>query len=737
MSKKPLKLILIISLIGMIATFFAFDLGRFLSLEYAKTQQEAFKAFYAEHPAQTIGIYLATYVLVTAASLPGAAILTLLGGAIFGLGLGTLLVSFASSTGATLAFLLARMFLRDYVQSQFKQRMQAINEGMKRDGASYLLTLRLVPAIPFFVINLCMGLTPISALRFFVISQIGMLPGTFVYVNAGTQLSQIESLRGILSPELLFSFVLLGVFPIVVKKVVSMMKGNKVLRRYKKPKSCDYNLVVIGAGSAGLVSAYIAATVKARVALIEKHKMGGDCLNTGCVPSKALISAAKLIATARRADAFGLKPCEIAFDFAAVMERIQRVIQTIEPHDSVERYEGLGVECIEGHAKIHSPYEVEVDGRTLTTRSIIIATGARPFVPKIPGLDKITYYTSDTIWNIRQLPRRLLVLGGGPIGCELAQSFQRFGSAVKIVEMGERLLAREDKEVSDAVLHGLEKDGVQVFTGHRALEIVKEGEQEVLICEVAGQRVKLEFDLLLLAIGRKPNIEGFGCEELGIEIDSKGRIAADGFLRTNVPNIFVCGDITGDYQFTHVAAHEAWYASVNALFAPFKSFAADYRVIPAVTFSDPEVARVGLSEGLAQQQGIPFERTVYPIEDLDRAIADENAKGFVKVLTVPGKDTILGVTIVGAQAGELLAEFVTAMKHNLGLSKILSTIHSYPTMSEANKYVAGEWRRAHAPQGALALLERFHSWRRGAGWTPKPVIEPKRKAAVSPKKGGH
>lgn len=715
MAKKPLKIALLLVFALVLIGFFAFDLGRFLTLDFIKGKQQDFAAFYQENTWLTIGSYLGIYILVTAASLPGAAILTLVGGAIFGFWTGTLLVSIASTVGATLAFLLSRLFFRDYVQSKFKQRMQLINEGVARDGAWYLLTLRLVPAVPFFIINLCMGLTSIGIARFFFVSQLGMLPGTAVYVNAGTQLSQITSLSGILSFKLLVSFVLLGLFPIVVKKIVQFMKGKQVLKKFKKPKTADYNLIVIGAGSAGLVSSYIAATVKAKVALIEKHKMGGDCLNTGCVPSKALIASAKVLATARRAQEFGLHSTEIEFDFAQVMERVQRVIKTIEPHDSTERYEGLGVNCISGEAKILSPYEVEVNGKVLTTRNIIIATGARPFVPKIPGLDVVKYYTSDNIWEIRTLPKRLVVLGGGPIGCELAQSFRRFGSEVSIVEMAERVLIREDLEVSTAVATGLKKDGVQLHTAHRAMEVRQSNGKNHLICDASGKEVQIEFDLILLAIGRKPNIEGIGCEDLGIEIDNKGRIASDIFLRTNIPNIYVCGDITGDYQFTHVAAHEAWFASVNALFSPFKAFAADYRVIPAVTFSDPEAARVGLNESTAKQQGVPYETTFYHIDDLDRAIADENAKGFVKVLTVPGKDTILGATIVGDHAGDLLIEFVTAMKHNLGLNKILSTIHSYPTMGEANKFVAGEWRRAHAPGFVFGLLQRFHSWRRGAG----------------------
>ena len=474
----------------------------------------------------------------------------------------------------------------------------------------------------------------------------------------------------------------------------------------------EYNILVIGAGSAGLVASYIAAALKAKVALIEQHAMGGDCLNTGCVPSKALLRSAKMISYAARAKEFGFKRTQVEFEFAEVMERVQRVIATVAPHDSVERYTELGVECIKGRAKILAPHRVEVNGRTLTARSIIVATGARPFVPPIPGLDNIDYLTSDTIWNLRQRPEHLLVLGGGPIGAELAQGFARLGSKVTIVEMAPHLLLREDAEMIELLTQKFAAEGIRVLTGHKATSFRTEDRQKILTCEHAGQEVDIRCDQVLVALGRQANIAGFGLEELGVTLTPRKTIATDAFLETNIPGIYVCGDVTGPYQFTHMAAHQAWYASVNALFAPFKRFKVDYRVIPWTTFTDPEIARVGLNEKEAREKNIPYEVTTYGIDDLDRAIADSEAHGFVKVLTVPGKDKILGATIVGSHAGDIITEFILAMKHGLGLNKILGTIHIYPTLGEANKYAAGMWRKAHVPGRALKLVEKFHAWRR-------------------------
>lgn len=708
------KVAVLLLLAALVAAFFALGLDRYLSLEFFQSQRARIDAFHAAHPWQTALAYFVIYVVATAASFPGATVLTLVGGAIFGVVTGTVLVSFASSIGATLAFLASRFVLRDWVQQRFGDRLAAVNAGIEKEGGFYLFALRLVPLFPFFVINLVMGLTRMRTWTFYWVSQLGMLAGTIVYVYAGTKLGEFR-----LSAGLVGAFVLLGVFPLVAKKALEAIKARRVYARWPRPASYDYNLVVIGGGAAGLVSAYIGAVTKAKVALVEKHRMGGDCLYTGCVPSKALIRSARLVAQIGRARDFGLRDAHATVDFAAVMERVQRVIRTIEPHDSVERYTKLGVECIAGDARITSPWTVEVRSaagtRTLTTRSIVIATGARPRVPPIPGIDEVGYLTSETVWSLRTLPKRLVVLGGGPVGCELAQAFVRLGAQVTQVEMLPRLLAREDPDVSDLVVRRFAAEGVRVLVGHRAKQFVVEGGERILICDREDEsELRVPFDAVLVAIGRVPNTENCGLEALGIATTREQTVDTDEYLQTIYPNITACGDVAGPFQFTHTASHQAWYAAVNALFGTFRRFKADYRVIPWTTFTDPEVARVGLNETEANEKNIPHTVTVYGIDDLDRAIADEAAQGFVKVLTQPGTDRILGVTIVGEQAGELIAEFVLAMKHGIGLNRILGTIHAYPTLAEANKYAAGAWKRGTVTVGQSELLEAFHAWRRGA-----------------------
>ena len=710
------KLLLLFAIAAAAGLFFALDLGHYLSLDWLKAQQAAIAAYRADHPLAAVAAYFALYVAVTALSLPGAALMTLAGGAVFGLLWGTLIVSFASSIGATLAFLASRFLLRDWVMARFGRRLAAIDAGVRKEGAFYLFTLRLVPVFPFFLVNLLLGLTAMKARTFYWVSQLGMLAGTVVYVNAGTQLAQIDSLAGIVSPGLLLSFALLGVFPLIANRIVESVRARRVYARWPKPARFDRNLVVIGAGSAGLVTAYIAAAVKAKVTLIEKHRMGGDCLNTGCVPSKALIRSAKFLSHVGRAGEFGCRAATADFSFAEAMERVQRVVRTVEPHDSVERYSGLGVEVIEGAAKIVSPWAVEVtrDGgarQTLTTRSIVIAAGARPFVPPIPGIEEIGYLTSDTVWALRELPRRLVVLGGGPIGCELTQAFARLGAQVTQVEMLPRIMIREDAEVSERVTRRFRAEGIAVLTNHKARQFLVEDGEKILVAEHEGRDVRIPFDAVLVAVGRVANLQGYGLEEIGVGVSRT--VDTNAFLQTNYPNIYAAGDVAGPFQFTHTAAHQAWYAAVNALFDPFRKFKADYSVIPWATFTEPEVARVGLNEQEAKEKGIPYEVSRYDLDDLDRAIADSEAHGFVKVLTVPGKDRILGVTLVGEHAGDLIAEYVLAMKHGIGLNKILGTIHIYPTLAEANKYVAGVWKKAHAPERLLAWVERFHAWRRG------------------------
>ena len=718
---KKILIVLVVTLV--IAGFFLFGFNDLLTLDGIQSRLGQFYEWRNQSPLLVGGLFFLAYVLVAAFSLPGAAIMTLLAGALFGLWWGLLLASFASSIGAFFAFLTSRYLLRDSFQAKFASKLNSINEGIEKDGGFYLFTLRLLPLFPFFIVNILMGLTTIKARTYYWVSQLGMLAGTFVYVNAGVQLAQIESLKDIISPTLLGSFALLAIFPLLAKKALDWYKARQVYKGWNKPQSFDQNMVVIGAGAGGLVSSYIAATVKAKVTLIEANKMGGDCLNYGCVPSKSLIKSAKIAHHMRHAEEYGLQNVEVDYDFKAVMSRIQQVIKKIEPNDSVERYTSLGVEVIKGYATIINPWTVEVKGndgqvQQLTTRNIVIAAGSRPFIPPIDGLETVNYLTSDNLWeklsHQQSPPKRLIIIGGGPIGCELSQAFARLGSEVTQIERGSRLLKKEDLEVADYAKECLQADGVRVLLNHDTVRCERDKGnnelQRLMVKDQQGLETTLEFDALILAVGREARTTGYGLENLGI--DTEGTIVTNDYLETKFPNILAAGDVAGPYQFTHVASHQAWYAAVNALFGGLKKFKVDYRVIPWVTFIDPEIARVGLNEQEAKEQGIKFEVTRYDIAHLDRAITESQATGWVKVLTVPNKDKILGVTIVGHHAGELLAEYVLAMKHNLGLNKVLGTIHTYPTMSEANKYVAGEWKRNHAPETLLKWVEKYHRFKR-------------------------
>jgi len=710
------KLLIVAVIVGAIIAFYSLGFDQYLSLDSFREQRDSLLAYQESNPWQAAGLFFALYVAVTALSLPAATLITLAAGAIFGLWQGLILVSFASTIGATLAFLMARTLFRDTVQERFKSTFSKINQGIEREGAFYLFGLRLVPIFPFVAVNLLMGLTNFSAVRYFWVSQLGMLPGTIVYVNAGTQLGQLESIAGIASPAVLLSFAALGIFPLIAKRVLERIKAAKVYQGYDKPKRFDSNMVVIGAGSAGLVSAYIAAATKAKVDLIERHKMGGDCLNTGCVPSKALIRSAKIKHYVDTADHYGIKLETSAVDFEGVMERVQDVIQKIEPHDSVERYTGLGVNCIQGSAHIEDPWRVRVDGKTINAKNIIIATGARPAMPNIPNLKPELAFNSDTIWSLREQPKAMIVVGEGPIGCELAQSFHRLGVNVTLVGRNETVLPREDADMAKLVQENMLKDGMNLLMGYDAAEAkpyAEDASMQVLVAQGKDDSQEIPFDCILFAVGRTANTSGFGLEELGIENTERGTLNVNEYLQTKFPNIYACGDVAGPYQLTHAAAHQAWYASVNALFGSLKRFKADHSVIPWATFTDPEIARVGLSETEAKEAGIEYEVHRYGIDDLDRAIADSVAYGQIKVLTAPGKDKILGACIVGHHAGDLITEFVTGMKHGLGLNKLLGTIHIYPTLAEANKYLAGEWKRASVSEKTLAFLNRFHSWRRG------------------------
>lgn len=668
---------------------------------------DAQRSVVAAHPVASAVIYFLAYLAFTALSLPGAWIISGAGGVLFGAWIGPPLVSLSSTAGATVAMLAARYLFRDAVAARFSDFVARVDRGVAQDGARWLFAARLMPIIPFFAVNLAAGLTRISVATFAAITMIGALPFVLLDTEAGAQLARVQRPSDLFGIRLLLLFMSLAIFPFLTKRIGSWRGSRASLSRWSKPKRFDYNLVVIGAGSAGLVAAYVAAAAKARVALIEQAEMGGDCLNTGCVPSKALIRSAKLAHEGAVATDFGLKG-RLEPDFAAIMVRVRGVTAKIAPHDSADRYRGLGVEVIAGRAQILDPWTVEVAGRRLTARRLLIATGAAPFLPPIPGLADIDPLTSETLWRLEARPRRMLVVGGGAIGCELAQAFARLGVEVVLVESAPRILIREDEEVSQVLREALVADGIEVIEGLAVTDFARDADSGHA---TLGDGRRIKFDRVLVAVGRRPRIAGFGLEDLGLI--ENGRLIVDERLRTKLPTIFAAGDVIGQLQFTHAAGSYGASAALNGLLAPLRPGKAKLAPFPAVTYTDPEVARVGLNEQEARERGVAFEITRYEFAELDRAIADGAEQGFIKVLTKPGRDRILGVTIVAARGGDVLSEFTLAMRHNLGLKAIFSTIHPYPGWSDAARATAGEWRRARTPAWALRLSERLFAWARG------------------------
>ncbi len=712
MQKKLSKLFIIMILIAIIALWFIFDLGKFLSLAAIKQELINFQSFVHNHYIAAFLGYFCIYIICIAFSVPGATILTMLAAALFGFWPAVLLVSFASTIGSTLAFLISRYLFRDTIARRFSKIYVKFDQEFKKNGNFYLLTLRLIPAIPFVIINTVMALTSMRVRDFYIISQIGMLPATMIYLNVGRELSQVSSLSNLISPSLLLSLSLLAIFPWIIKGFLAMINRKKLYKNFTKPQSFDYNLIVIGAGAGGLVSSYIGTKAGAKVALIERAKMGGDCLNYGCVPSKSLIRVAHAAHEIKNAHHFGFQYDTVRFDFSKAMKHVQKSIEKIAPNDSVERYTSLGVECVSGDAKLISPWEVKVDGKSLTSKNIIIATGANAFVPPIKGLENIPYKTAENIWFINEFPKKLLVIGSGAMGCELAQTFARLGSDVYIVEMNERILALQDADAVKVLHDQLIADNIKIYTNHQLEAFSHEAGQNFAIISSDGEQLTLDFDLALLAMGRKASTQGLGLEELGIELLPSGVIATNEYLQTTFPNIYAVGDVAGPYQFTHTASHQAWYAAFNALFGVIKRFKIDYNALPVVIYTSPELAQVGLTETQAKQQELDYVITQFSFEDNDRAICEATDHGFIKILTKKGSDKILGATIIHEHAGDILTEITFAMKHKLGLNSILKTIHPHPTLGEANKSLAGIWKQSHISPRIIRWGKKFNQFMR-------------------------
>ncbi len=669
---------------------------------------DRFREIAGESPFKAAIVYFIIYLVAASFAVPGLAVLTMVGGAILGFWKAVLLVSFASTIGATFSFLLSRWLFRDWVSRRFDSIYEKVR-GVETDGSSFLFSLRLIPLIPFSAVNLVFGITPMKTLSFYWISQLGMLPATLVYVNAGVQVGQARSFEDVMSPSVLISLSLLAAVPWLGRLLLHQINLHRIYRNYRRPPRFDYDLLIIGAGAAGLVSAYLGSALKAKVGLIERDRMGGECLHTGCVPSKSLIQSARLAHLIHRAGEFGLKVRESSVDFPSVFERIQSIISKITPKDSADRYRSLGVDCLRGEARIEDPFRVRIEDRVLTTRNIIIATGSAPFIPNIEGLDSIPYLTTDNLWDLRKSPGRLLVLGGGPVGCEMAQAFARLGVKVTLVEKENRLLNREDEEVSRLISEVFVREGIELLLGSRVARFSRAGND--FSAHLDGGR-SIPFDTLLLALGRRARVKGF--DELNLELSDDGTLRVDECLRTRFPNIYACGDVTGPFQYTHAASHQASTAVLNALFSPFKKFKIDYSSMPRCTYTDPEIASLGLSEFEARGLAVDYDVYKHDFADVDRAVTEGNTAGFIKVLTRKNSGKILGVTIAGPRAGDLMAEFTLAKRKNLSLNEILKTIHAYPTYGEINRLVAGDWKRSTAGATALRFLSGFHAWRRGS-----------------------
>jgi len=711
--KRIIVFLLIIAAIFFMADWFA--LSQHLTLSQLKHHQLYLHSLVQDFPVQSVVIYFIAYIVMAGLALPGALIFTLAGGALFGLATGVILASFASTLGALASFLVARFFLHDFVQTRYQQRLTVINQKIQQQGATYLLFLRLVPAFPFFMVNLLMALTPISARTYYIVSQIGMLPATFIFVNAGTELAKISSVDDILSIPLLLSLLLLACLPFISKQLAKRVSCWRLYKSWQRPKKFDYHTIVIGGGAAGLVAAYTTQTLQGKVALIEKHQMGGDCLNTGCVPSKSILRTAKFIHDIGQHSNYGVQQAEFKLQFQQVMQRVREKISTIAPKDSIKRYNDMGVDCFQAHAQLLSPWQVEAVSEnskiTISAKNIILAGGATPNVPTIPGLENINYYTSDNIWHLDHLPEKLLIIGAGPIGCELGQAFVRLGAEVTMINRNERILTNEDPQAAHALQYALQQDGVKILNNFNPLRIDDNSKNFSLMGEQHNEILHIAFSHCLIATGRKPSL--LGCEALDIETNSHGQVITNDKQQTNYPNIYACGDITSPLQYTHSASHQAWYAAFNALFRPFKQFNCQLNHIPRAIYTDPEVASLGISEQQAIQKNIPHEISYFAMDDVDRAITDEATTGFIKVITRRNNDKILGVCIVGEHSSELIAEFVLAKTHNLGLNKILQTVHLYPTRGEINRLVAGQWRQKKFTAYQRKLLKLFQNWRLG------------------------
>lgn len=709
---KLTRWLIVLSFVVIGIAFFWFDLDKYLTLEMIQSRSGALRDQVHAHPWWAAGVFFTVYAGLTVMSFPGTVVLTLLAGALFGLVEGTILVSFASNIGALIAMLISRFLLQDWVQRRFAAQISSINRGLERDGSFYLFTLRLIPLVPFVLLNPALGLTRVGFWTFWWTTQLGMLPGNLIYVNAGRQLARVREISDILTPSMIGTLVLLAVFPLIATRLLTFYKGRKVYRGWEKPTMFEHNIAVIGAGNGGLAAARAAASMKANVALIERGQLGGAALQSGSVPARALMQAANLSHGLQHSSALGRR-LQPQVDFAHVMQQVRRTLDDAHSALATDIRKETAVTLIDGEAQLTSPWTVTVDGRTITSRAFVIATGSRPCLPEIPGIDAVEPLTCETLWALDERPERFLILGGNAAACELAQAFQRLGCQVTLAVDGGQLLEQEEPEAQLAILNALHADGVAVLLDHVPQRFEVDEDERRLLCAVGDDVTALPFDRVLIALGRRAHIDGLGLEKLQLNLRDDGSLEVDEYLATRYPNIYAVGAVTDPSCSTQSAIHNAWYAAANGLFAGIKRFVVNDRAVPRVAFTSPEVASVGLTEAQLKLTEQAYEVTQIDLDALEATQLGAGNTGMLKVLTERGRDRILGVTLVGEGASETLAVFVLAMKHKLGLNKLRRTVHINPTLAEVSLAAADAWRRSHSAKRPQSWVERLHRWRLG------------------------
>jgi pyruvate/2-oxoglutarate dehydrogenase complex dihydrolipoamide dehydrogenase (E3) component/uncharacterized membrane protein YdjX (TVP38/TMEM64 family) len=697
------------------------------------------------------------YVLCTVAFVPASA-LTIGSGTLFGLKTGFIVVIIGANLGALCSFLLARSFLRQKVATWAagNAKFRALDQAIGRQDFKMVLLTRLTPVFPFVLLNYFLGLTAVRTGAYVLANLIGMLPAMFlfVYIGAATR----DALAGDTADFYQQVFKYLGLAATIALLVVMTRIARKALREAEqaeegsvvlgKPRldgryqpmpfdkmilegdihdrillgnchppgwvnptpSRKYNLVVLGGGTAGLVSAAGAAALGAKVALIERNLMGGDCLNVGCVPSKSLIRASRAWHEVLGGTRFGVSLAgEPKIDFAAVMARMRKLRADISEHDSVERFSKLGVEVFIDNGRFAGPNAIEVDGAKLQFDRAVIASGARAAVPTLPGLEESGFYTNETIFTLTELPRRVAVIGAGPMGCELAQSFQRFGSEVSLLTHGGEILPKEDGDAAAIVRRQMEEDGVRIVTGAELERVSATGSGKKLNLSVGDRKAEIECDAILVCIGRTPNLENLGLEEAGVRYTARG-VEVDARLRTTNPRIFAAGDICSRFKFTHAADAMARIVIANALFMARRKVTD--LVIPWCTYTDPEIAHVGYYEKDARVARFDVATITQPLHDVDRAILDGETEGFARVHYDKKTGRILGGTIVARHAGEMIGELTVAMAAKQSVGVLSSTVHPYPTQAEALRKIGDAYMRTKLTPLVKKLFARWLAWRR-------------------------